>query len=343
MKIPHDNISEELLARYFNQTASESERDQVSAWAERSPENTRDLEAFRILWESAGKIGQKIQFDEDAAWKKVRQKMIPLVEKEVYPNIPDTASEKVVKHLPVKRTKSIVFWAAAVIAAALVTFGWMQLKQESGAEQLSLATGSNVKETYLPDGTKVFLNHNSEITYPQNFTGDIRGVSLKGEAFFDVKPDSAHPFVIQANGTEIRVLGTSFNVKAYAKDPVRVDVATGTVLVRNASSEIKLTKGQSAQVLRDTVRSIIPDANIMGYRTHVFDFHATSLNDVVSTIRNGYHADVRLSGDQLAKCRLTIRFEKEPLDVTLSVIAETMELKLRQEGETYWLDGAGCP
>lgn len=338
----HDNISEELLAKYFNQTASTMELEHVRSWAEISPANARALAAYKLIWEKAGDISTKKKFDTDRGWARVRSKMAsgnPGSEKQE-PTFLNTAKKRTL--LPVNKALPLTLWAAAVVALLVMAFGWFQFRKEKTLELLSLTTQNNVSETYLPDGTKVFLNHNSTITYPQNFSGDLRSVSLKGEAFFDVKPDKAHPFVIDANGAEIKVLGTSFNVKAYDKQPVRVDVATGKVLVRKAKNEINLLKGQSAEVLDDTLRAIVPDMNLMGYRTQIFDFNATELNSVVTSIRDGYHADVRLSGDQISHCRLTIRFEKEPLDATLSVIAETLHLKIRKEGKTYWLDGAGC-
>jgi ferric-dicitrate binding protein FerR (iron transport regulator) len=223
----------------------------------------------------------------------------------------------------------------------MMACGWYMM-QPVANQSLQLATTDNTREEILPDGSKVFLNYNSSLTYPQRFDEGERKVTLKGEAFFDIQPDAAHPFIIDANGTEVKVLGTSFNVKAYAKEPVRVDVETGRVSVTKGETNIKLSKGESAVVVKDTVKSVLPDLNKMGYRTQVYDFVATDLEDVVSSIRNGYHIDLRLSDEKTAQCRLTIRFEKEPVDATLGVIAETMNLKIRKEGEIYWLDGNSC-
>jgi transmembrane sensor len=342
MNTPMDHISEELLARYFGNSATAEEVDQVLAWVEISPDHAQELEAFRIIWQAAESSGRRKKFDADSAWTKVRGKMESgsgsLDERPI-----SFVSETKIKPLSAKKRMPVTLWAAAAVALLLVVFGWFELSKRDQTVLISTSTANNTMETGLPDGSKVFLNYNSSISYPENFTGDIRSVSLKGEAFFDVKPDASHPFIIRANGTEIKVLGTSFNVKAYPKTPVRVDVSTGKVLVRKDKSEINLIKGQSAEVVGDTVRSTMADVNLMGYRTQIFDFNATELNQVVSSIRNGYHVDVRLSGDKLSQCRLTIRFEREPLDATLSVIAETLSLKIRKEGKTYWLDGPGCP
>ncbi len=344
MNIPHE-ISEELLARYLAKTATEQEIQQINLWLEISPLHKQELDAYQIIWQSAQTLSdKKSRFNADLAWNKMRQKMDIAETKGIeVPDFDNLTQPKIIEFEPTKRKIPVALWAAAVAALLVTAFGWFYFNQEKQPELLSVTTLKNVTETHLPDGTTVFLNYNSTLSYPAQFTGDLRSVSLKGEAFFDVKPDAAHPFVIDANGTEIKVLGTSFNVKAIDKEPVRVDVATGKVRVKKAGNEVNLVKGQSAEVMGDTVRSIMPDANIMGYRTQVFDFTATPLKDVVSYIREGYHADVRLSGEQLSKCRLTIRFEKEPLDATLSVIAETLELKLRKDGQTYWFEGEGCP
>ncbi|MDR6806980.1 ferric-dicitrate binding protein FerR (iron transport regulator) [Dyadobacter sp. BE34] len=354
MNSSHANISEELLARYLADTASESERNDVEAWLAESEANARELATYRLIWDhTAAMKKSSTGVDTDAAWNKMKGKMAmgktadPLSKlpgKEVPTPEAPTREARTIEFRPEvrKRRLPVTVWAAAVIAILVTAFGWFFLISEKTPESLQVATTDNTKEQLLPDGTKVFLNYNSKLTYPENFKGDLRTVSLQGEAFFDVKRDAAHPFVIQANGTEIRVLGTSFNVKAYDAAPVRVDVATGKVRVSKDSHRVELVKGQSAEVLKDSIRSLQANINLMGYRTQIYEFNAADLQDVVTSIRDGYHVDVRLSNDKIAQCRLTIRFEKEPVDATLSVIAETLDLNLRKEGKVYWLDGNGC-
>ncbi|GGN00366.1 hypothetical protein GCM10010967_38240 [Dyadobacter beijingensis] len=340
----HANISEELLARYLADTASESERDEVETWLAASEANARELAAYRLIWDHTASMQKsRTTVDTDAAWKKMKGKMSENKAPAILPE--EVVREtKTIEFRPGVRQRRlpVTVWAAAMIAILVTAFGWFFLMSEKKPESRQVATTDNTTEQLLPDGTKVFLNYNSTLTYPENFNGDLRTVSLQGEAFFDVKPDAAHPFVIQANGTEIRVLGTSFNVKAYNEAPVRVDVATGKVRVSKDAHRVELVKGQSAEVLKDSIRSLQANINMMGYRTQIYEFNAADLQDVVSSIRDGYHVDVRLSNDKIAQCRLTIRFEKEPVDATLSVIAETLDLNLRKEGKVYWLDGNGC-
>jgi len=341
----HENISEELLARYLAETASESEILQIKNWLAQSPANEQELAAYKTIWEYSRSLHKKkISVNTDAAWNKVKLKMYKTSLKA------DVKKPEILNSNPgtIQRKFPVALLAAAVVALLIMAYGFHLFKggaftpNNREIATAEVTTTSNTIEKVLPDGTKVFLNYNSTLTYPESFDGQVRSVYLKGEAFFEVKPDAARPFIIEANGTEVKVLGTSFNVKAYAREPVRVDVATGKVLVRKEKKEIYLIKGESAEVVADTVRSIMPDMNLMGYKTQIFDFNATDLEDVVTSIRNGYHIDLRLSNAKISQCRLTIRFEKEPVDATLSVIAETLDLKIRREGKTYWLDGSGC-
>lgn len=346
MNNSHDNISDQLLARFLAETATPAEIAEVKNWLQSAPENQKELAAFEIIWEKTAELkSNQIKVDTDAAWNKVRLQMkTNKIESEDFAiKHTDSTQETITRELPAKRNFTFPVWIAAAVSVTILAFGWFIFKTEwNNPEQIQIATTNNTGETTLPDGTKVFLNYNSSISYPESFVGDLRSVTLKGEAFFDVKPDASHPFVIDANGTQVRVLGTSFNVKAYKKELVRVDVKTGKVRVSKNDKKIELVKGQSAEVLNDTLKSMRADVNTMGYKTQVFDFNATNLGDVVNTLREGYHSDIRLSNEKLAQCRLTISFQKEPLDATLSVIAETLELHLRKEGKIYWLEGKGC-
>ncbi len=165
-------------------------------------------------------------------------------------------------------------------------------------------------------------------------------MSLNGEAFFDVAPDAARPFVIEASGTEIRVVGTSFNVKAY-DEAVRVDVKSGKVEVRKSLKVMELLPGEGVEVESDTVfRTLSANPNIAAYGTQIFDFNATPLADVVQSLSQAFHVEVKLASDQLADRRLSARYERESLGATLALIAETMNLRVRKQGDSYLLERA---
>jgi len=96
----------------------------------------------------------------------------------------------------------------------------------------------------LPDGTTVWLNSGSRLTYNENFTGPIRSVELDGEAFFDVVKDAKHPFIVHTSNIDIRVLGTAFNVKSYESEST-----IEATLIRGLIEVTKKNEPQSAKIL----------------------------------------------------------------------------------------------
>lgn len=103
----------------------------------------------------------------------------------------------------------------------------------------------------LSDGTKVWLNAESELDFPVDFVGKARVVRLKGEAYFEVKPDAAHPFIVETRGVRTRVLGTSFNIKAYDnEESIFTTLLTGKVKVSAIGEEnesVVLTPGMQSE------------------------------------------------------------------------------------------------
>lgn len=333
MKSSTPILPDDLLARYLASTASREEIERVQAWLDASPENLVELKGYRKLWERCGMIGsQQAPIDTDAAWEKVRAKMQGSEAVDV--------SEKKVMPLPARRRFSPTKWAAAAAALLAVAFGWFYFYKAQNVPMVSVETQENTHKETLPDGTTVFLNYNSTLTFPEDFAGTTRSVSLNGEAFFDVAPDAARPFVIEASGTEIRVVGTSFNVKAY-DEAVRVDVKSGKVEVRKSLKVMELLPGEGVEVESDTVfRTLSANPNIAAYGTQIFDFNATPLADVVQSLSQAFHVEVKLASDQLADRRLSARYERESLGATLALIAETMNLRVRKQGDSYLLERA---
>jgi ferric-dicitrate binding protein FerR (iron transport regulator) len=105
--------------------------------------------------------------------------------------------------------------AGAVIIAIQLYFTVSKSQQTSLAKnQVGTKKGSK-SHVVLPDGTNVWLNSDSKITYPDNFQGDTREVSLAGEAYFDVVKNASKPFIIHTGAMDVKVLGTAFNVRSY--------------------------------------------------------------------------------------------------------------------------------
>lgn len=330
----NESISDDLLARYVAGTTTPDEQAQVKAWLAQSTDHAQELARFERVWEASTQVRPPaMEVDVEAAWSKVN-KRITAKNEQVEPKV-----------LPLRKP-SFAAWRVAASVLVVLGLGWLGYRWMTPIEKAETAvvkTQKNTLEQTLPDGTKVFLNENSALTAAADFNEETRTVTLKGEAYFDVKRDETRPFIINANGTEVRVLGTSFNVKAY-DNHVRVAVTSGKVQFSTPKQKVVLVKDEAAATSEADTIIKLPALNFneMAYRTRVFVFEKTNLSDVVASLREGYHADIRLGSRRLENCLLTARFEKESLDTTLSVIAETLNLRVVRRGNSILLDGSGC-
>lgn len=345
------HIPDDLLARYVSGETTPDETRQVKAWLDQSAGQEEELLRFKKIWETANVVKPPAEFNVDAAWKKVSKQIAtqPTAVDKPSPVPPLTVhrNEDGVRPLNTAgKSSTFIFWRAAASILVVLGLGWLGYRFFERTNEPAIAnvleTQEKTTEQLLPDGTKVFLNHNTTLSYAEDFGRDTRTVTLKGEAYFDVKRDENRPFIIQANGTEVRVLGTSFNVRAYDKK-VNVAVTSGKVQFSTSKTKTLLIKDETATAQADTIIKLpAVDLNAMAYRTKVFVFDRTNLGDVVASLREGYQTDIQLTG-RLKNCQLTARFERESLDAALSVIAETLHLQVTRKGKTILLDGQGCP
>lgn len=157
--------------------------------------------------------------------------------------------------------------------------------------------------TMLPDGTIVKLNADSKIVVPEFFSSDVREVQLIGEAFFEVVKDEARPFVIHTKDLKVRVLGTSFNVRAYDDEAGKsVAVKSGHVAVSRMSNEdnIDLTPNQMVSVFDNGTLEKGDIANqdlIFGWTDQRLVFRDESLHSVLKTISRWYGVSIDQKGE----------------------------------------------
>ncbi len=339
-------LSDEILARYLASQASREEIERVEAWLQASPRHVAELRTYRKLWENSGLALQALAdqnpVDVDSAWRNLQARIRDSSpEDAVDTPIIGLNTEALPVELPVHWSSTTLAWAA-VIALLLVALGWGYYDRFLNPKTLVVSTTENTLRQVLPDSSVVLLNYRSTISYADGPTGRERRVDLRGEAFFDVLRDDLRPFVIYANGTEIRVVGTSFNVKAYG-ETVRVDVKSGKVEVRKDLKIIELLPGEGVEARSGNgFKTLTADPNAASYGTRSFDFSAARLEDVAHILSDAYHAEVRVASDSLADCRYTARPQGESLEEALALIAETMNLTVRKSGNTYWLEGPGC-
>lgn len=155
----------------------------------------------------------------------------------------------------------------------------------------------------LADGTKVWLNTASSLRYPTRFNGKERKVYLSGEAYFEVARDTAHPFIVSADGTDITVLGTKFNVSAYPDDPSqKTTLAEGSVWIKNAGQSAEdrdgviLQPGYEAVIARNGGSIQVNKANVeaaLAWKNGMFIFESESLGSLMRKLSRWYNVEVK--------------------------------------------------
>lgn len=199
----------------------------------------------------------------------------------------------------------------------------------------------------LPDGSKVWLNATSSLRYPSSFSETIREVELVGEGYFEVKNEqqergAAHrPFVVKAKDQKIYVLGTSFNVKAYAGERVsKTSLLTGKVEVESEKTKKRLGLRPNQQLVFDSttkamqVREVDAESSIE-WKNNLFSFHNITLREIMQEVERWY--DVQIDIDNWPKDKFYGEVTREaPLSEILNMIEKSSPYRfkvIQQSGE----------
>ncbi len=320
-----------LITKYLQQSCSASEKKELEQWLSLSQDNVAYLNQFKKVWENANYNTDNFNPDVENALKKVHAKM--------------NAEPKIIA---INRNNAIPTWfkiaASVLLIIGVSAFLYFQFySMNTSIEMAVISTSKNeTKEISLPDGSKVWLNQSSSIEFPKKFETNIRSLKLIGEAFFEIEKNPAKPFIVESNGSYTRVLGTSFNIKALENDTiVTVVLVTGKVkfgLVSDTAQFVLLAPGHEA-ILKKANNQLITnetvDPNFMAWKTGVFTFSNTSLQDVTNTISPYYHKSFKINVDQ--NSRITTTFTHQSLDGVLKELELVLNVKCQTNGDTVFI------
>ncbi len=153
----------------------------------------------------------------------------------------------------------------------------------------------------LPDGSSVWLNAASSLRYPTAFKGAERLVEVQGEAYFEIAQNAQQPFKVKINNqTTIVVLGTSFNVNAYANEStIATTLLTGAIRMLHRDEQVTLHPGQQARTSATTIETIqhIDTTQVLAWKNGLFDFHNATLPEVMRQLARWYDIDVVYAGN----------------------------------------------
>ena len=241
-------MDQKLLYKMFEGQATDADLTEIRKWAGENPENKKMLLHERALYDALQLSGQK------------------------------TKSAIHVTNLPAWKWGSIAAAAIAVLFVLSIFFEFRkEIKPEIAMNTITVPAGQRV-EVKLADGTHIWLNALSELSYPVSFNGEKREIHLKGEAFFDVAKDKSKKFIVHTERCEVEVLGTQFNVEAYNEDEFSTALLRGSVKVTD--------KSQPDESVVLEPNSTVRLANGRLTVTPITDFNPYSWKDGLITFKN---------------------------------------------------------
>jgi ferric-dicitrate binding protein FerR (iron transport regulator) len=326
---------ERMLVSYLSGELGPEEKARFQKELDRDPAKQELLETYRRIWEGA--VPEE-HYDLDAEWT-LLEKQLPGFEAEAQSG------------LAAQRGRSLRFYtyriAAILVLGLVLGISWVYLSRMK--DSVRVLAEDHPVEVILEDGTEVTVNRNSVLRYPKSFNKGMRKVYLSGEAWFDVARDTSMPFVVDAGAALVEVLGTSFNVNAYRKNPtVEITVQSGLVALSSKADQqdqivMKAGSGGSYDKSLKELK-LIPtsDPNSISWKTREFFFDATRLSEVCADISEVYGVRIVIMNEELASCPLTVIFRDQSLESVLKVLESTLDLQISRDGDDIRLDGEAC-
>lgn len=334
----HEHIDYELITRYLAGETLPEESLKVEQWLEESAGNRKAFGKIEMLWDQSGKTihAKEAEVDVDQGWARLKGKI------QQNNPAPSPAAQE-------PKTRSLVYYVSRMAAALVIGLG-MYLVYDSitgSTEKTILSAKQQPVTDSLPDGSVISLNTMSKLIFSGDFNKANREVSLTGEAHFDVASNPDKPFVVNIEGVQVTVLGTSFYVNAYdSLSEITIGVEEGRVAVKpeNAGEVVVLQKGESLSIDRST-KKVNPksfEPNDLYWKSKTLIFHNEALEEVFFTLERIYGVHVSVENPDILDCRLTAKFYGEDIEQIFDIINTNFNLSATHEKNLFIVSGKGC-
>ena len=376
MKDEGKHIDYELLGKYLSGEASPEENRQVELWKNASKDNIAEFERLSRLWKEADNFVNitPAKVNTEAAWTTLQSRLFgEEIEAETRLSRDDTETSSslrrgilsglagrkkrheqkeviAVPSLSGVKTRGLFYYAIRTAAVLVIGFliYTLVVKQGGAPGEVEVIAENKIKVTDLPDDSRITLNENSKITYPEKFEKDERSIQLAGEAYFEVKPATEKPFVVHAQNSIVRVLGTSFNVRAFETETeVSVTVEEGTVRFSDEDDVAYVVLGANEKGILNRETGHIEkyertEGGEMFWRSRTIIFRDTKLSTVFRTLEKLYDTKIIIINDAISSCMLTGKYEDMDVEDILEKIAISLNLTIQKNNNTFEISGEGC-
>lgn len=329
---------DDLIAKYLAGEILPDEEKVFMQWMEESPENKKYFGDIQFVHSRAVASHKYVKVDTDRAWQKLHAQM----------RTQQADNAPVVVRMPVYKQLWFRVAASVILLVGLFTIlynNWP--KQGESSQSIVIASNDSTLSRTIAGSTKVVLNKQSKIVYNRKPGKKEVEVTLTGEAFIEVEHSKDTAFIVKADETFIRDIGTAFNVKAYpGSSTIEVYVESGEIAFYTEQLEgISIKAGETGIYNKETKqfsKAEVQNLNVVSYKTRIFVFRHTRLADVVNELNAVYPEVVTISNPKLAECTINVTFDNEPIQAVVSIIAETLGLQVTETGNGFILNGDYC-
>ncbi len=324
-------INDTVLMSYINAELSATQLEAVERWLTLSSENQDHFDQLKKTWEISGNINpEPVSVNADLAWQNVLAGIQKGEEKET----------KETKVIPIQKKSSGLKYLIGVAAMLAIIFTIYTTWNSGEVEQINLVATTDILNKKLSDGSEVTVNKSSQLTYPESFNKDERRVKLEGEAFFEIKRDEEHPFIVDLpQESYVKVLGTSFNINTSDDNATTtVYVKTGKVEFGTEQNNIILVAGEKGIMDIETgeVYKEVDEINEVTTSYWINEelrFDNDKIEDVVRILSEIYDVKIDIKCDEAREIPVVHTIEKgSDLEVTFEVLSEIYNFNIQQVG-----------
>ena len=317
----------QLIAKYFAEDISSEEMSQLRGWLDASAENKMLFDDLKQEWDNLELFSSSK--DKTRVLNNVKERI----------RTEDKKSGKTVRKLFYGNWYKLA--ASVALTLSLGSLAWYQISEPFsklntiGYEVKECKAGEQ-SDYLLADGSQIVMNGDSRVKYKANLPGTERNIYLEGEAFFDVARNEQKPFVINMDGANVKVLGTSFNVKAYPEDEtMETSVLTGKVaftptkgILKKEKESILLIPGKKGVINQKKNRIDKLDVENqldIDWMKKKLNFSNTALADLTKSLYRMYGMKFKFTDNSLRDLKITASFENEKLEEIMKILELTSE------------------
>lgn len=295
-------------------------------------ENTHNLSLFKS-WEKEWMLSERAQSNVDKEWQQLNRKIV--VQEAVKPTFAIRETNLW------SRIATVAAIATLVISISLLATYLLSNPTVSYAT-VEAPKGEKSKIT-LSDGTVVWLNSGSKLSYADNYKGSKFKVKLEGEGYFEVAKQKNRKFIVQTSVYDIEVKGTKFNVTAYKDEKiVTTTLLEGKIDLLHNNKRVQIAPGEEVKYNVQTgtlSKSMAEDASAASVWTqNRFLYENITLRELAAKLSRQYGVNIRIEAPHFAEKRLNLSLRNdETADDVVKALAKIMSVKVEQEGFNYYI------